>query len=161
MTREQFQMYLIWSGVEKDCDIYIIDVDISLILSNNSVMLTSYCNDYNEIKIYYKNNKFKEIFELVTGIKLVIEKPKPTIKEQLKDVKPGDFITFKDIFYSTIYKGIFLKIFSDHLSYSDGYGDTCSQYLPDVEEIISIRHNNLREFISVEEQKNISTKLKE
>lgn len=142
MTREKFEQYLWWSGFKEIRDCVLINDNSYTVILEGKYCYIKDKTMLNSVTISYTHYKFKEIFELVTEIKLITEKPKPSIEEQLKDLKFGDFIKFKDISYSNIFKGGFIKIDSNHLSYLDLHGDNCLQPLSDIKKIISIKHNN-------------------
>jgi hypothetical protein len=97
--------------------------------------------------------RFKEIFEAVTGVKLITEAPKPSIQEQLKDVRTGDFIVFNAETNSKnkikTLKVIFVICDYEYFYYM--HVGECTIYkckLEQIKEIISIQHNNFEKFIN-------------
>jgi hypothetical protein len=145
MTREEFEQCLIWSGFISDkCtddDYYLNDIRVTV--CNDNIRIIDLDKKNYDVIIPYKNSK--EILELVTGVKLITEEPKPSIEEQLKDAKQGDFIEFK-CRNGWLHKAIFIS-----------YDDCCFKYIDidafqgleitsTIQEIISIKHNNFEEF---------------
>ena len=150
MTRDKLRQYLLWSGFEIELGsdyttLYKEDITIGLYSYDFDIRIND--DEVAELDFDIPHDDLLKIIEILIGEKLITEAPKPSIKEQLKDVQAGDFITLNHRYNDNKIKEtiVLLAVLDNfiYFTYQDGNKIKCNYYdIDKIVEISEIQHNN-------------------